>query len=236
LVISLSRRFVFVHLHKCAGTSVEVILSRLLTANDIIVGSTPAGQRWEAYLRRTIGLGKHATAAEIREFLGAERWEEFFCFAFVRAPLDRLFSFYRFSIDRTNRKPLSDDERRRFETTGDLPDRSPYDVPSVRAAMASRSFSDFVLSPDSAVDRGTFPQWLSVCDYAGNRLVDMVCKVETIDQDWTIISQRFDIDEPLPTLNPSRSERAPALTPEAAAFVAERYARDYEMFGYPPGT
>ena len=44
MIISLNRRFVFVPIHKCAGTSVEVALGKLLRHNDVVIGPTKRGE------------------------------------------------------------------------------------------------------------------------------------------------------------------------------------------------
>ena len=43
------------------------------------------------------GLSKHATAAEIREGIGADRYDGYFSFALVRRPEDRIYSLYKWS-------------------------------------------------------------------------------------------------------------------------------------------
>jgi hypothetical protein len=80
MIISDSRRFVFFHIPKTAGTSVRVALKPY----DDGVG-------WAR------GIGKHQTPAE---FLAANHdagdLGDYFTFAFARNPWDRLVSFYHY--------------------------------------------------------------------------------------------------------------------------------------------
>jgi len=70
--------FVFVHINKTGGTSIE----------------------------RALGLPfQHRTAAELRRMVGTRRWRERFSFAFVRNPWDKVASHYRYRV-KTNQTGL----------------------------------------------------------------------------------------------------------------------------------
>ena len=67
MIVSLNRRYVFVHIHKCAGTSIEVALAKSLRHNDFVMGSTKSGEKNQEFLKKAIGLNKHSTAMEARQ-------------------------------------------------------------------------------------------------------------------------------------------------------------------------
>lgn len=78
-MISLSHRFIFVHVCKTAGTSLRMALSN--------------------YAEGQHTAGEHATMSEWRDLLGGGR-REFLSFAFVRNPFDWMVSFFLY-IQRT---------------------------------------------------------------------------------------------------------------------------------------
>lgn len=78
----LSGRFVFIHINKCGGTSVETALG--------------------------IPIKIHDTARMRRLKLGRRRWDEAFTFALVRHPYSRLTSFHKYRT-RYNQTGLRDE-------------------------------------------------------------------------------------------------------------------------------
>jgi hypothetical protein len=104
MIISKSRNFVFIHLEKCGGTSIEVALEPYLSWDDMIVGSTDFGTRIQlAYVNRygldkykDLSLWKHSDALQIKKYLG-DQWNSMFKFATVRDPIQILISLYYYS-------------------------------------------------------------------------------------------------------------------------------------------
>jgi hypothetical protein len=235
MIISLNRRYVFVHIHKCAGTSIEVALAKALRHNDIVLGSTKSGEKYQDFFKRTIGLNKHSTALEARQFLGDALYDKFFKFAFVRHPIDRLHSLYSYALKLAHDAPLTDEEQRTFDAHGQWPDRPPFRYKAVAAALECNSFSDFALHPLTWADAGAQPQWKSLCDTNGQLIVDFIGKVESIEQDFTRICEKLEVSVPLEVRNSSHDKKsALALSPLARNTVCERFARDFELLGYTP--
>ena len=94
MIISKSRNFIFVHVPKAAGTSVSRHLSQFTEAGDVDIN--PPLSAFAEYHCREFGLRKHTTAQEIRAFVGPDAFSSAFKFAFVRNPYARLFSLYNF--------------------------------------------------------------------------------------------------------------------------------------------
>jgi len=94
-MISLQKNFLFVHVPKTGGNSIQAILRRY--SEDEIVARAPGQDGVERFaLRSSLSpeLRKHATLRQYRAVLGAERLDPFYKFAVVRNPWDRLVSLY----------------------------------------------------------------------------------------------------------------------------------------------
>tara|TARA_Y100000310_G_scaffold265103_1_gene275976 strand:- start:327 stop:968 length:642 start_codon:yes stop_codon:yes gene_type:complete len=95
MIISHKLKFIFIHIHKCAGTSITKVLDKanVLGPEDIVIGCTKKGEELEK-AGGWNGLDKHSTALEIREAVGEEVWNSYFKFTIVRNPWDRAVSTY----------------------------------------------------------------------------------------------------------------------------------------------
>src|SRR5580692_11513231 len=96
MIISQSRRFVFIHIHKAGGTSVEFGLAPYLAWNDIILGSTPLGEAMNIPYNAQYQLNKHSSISDVERVCGTETIADYYVFSVVRHPLDRLCSLYNF--------------------------------------------------------------------------------------------------------------------------------------------
>ena len=93
-IICRSKKFIFVHLVKCGGTSVERTFAPHARWNDLIVGSTTWGERLQPLHQRLFGLTKHSPAKKIVGAVGRDVWSDFWTVALVRHPLRIYESLY----------------------------------------------------------------------------------------------------------------------------------------------
>jgi len=71
-----------------------------------------------------------------------------------------------------------------------------------------------------------------VCDSSGKLIVDYVGKVESIEQDWAHVVTQLAIEAPLEIRNASGGRGTSQLSAAALDTVRQRYAKDFELFGY----
>lgn len=142
-----------------------------------------------------------------------------FKFAFVRNPLERVYSAYAFL--RGNELP------RRDRAAQEMLNRY-------------RDFDDFIarwLDADNVRRQVHFaPQTDFLIDSLGHMAMDFIGYQENIEQDFKALCLHFGIDIALPRINPSQKrQQAPAREFSSARtrrLVRRVYQRDYEQLGY----
>ena len=97
MIISRGRRYIFVHIPKTGGTALSLALEARAMKDDILIGDTPKARARKGRLAgvRTTGrLWKHSRLADIEGLVTEEEVSNFFIFALVRNPWDRMVSYY----------------------------------------------------------------------------------------------------------------------------------------------
>jgi hypothetical protein len=240
LIISYSRQFVFVHIHKTAGESITATLQPVLADDDLMLRGT------ETMSANGIQLNKHSTAREAKSVLQSEAWDRYFTFAFVRHPIDRTVSLYRWAAQRSRPPRLTTAQRLGLRPAPDHPDRSHN--PEVRAYRETKSISEFIRHPLMAETRSMKPQSASLCDEEGNLLVDYVGRFERLSEDFTDVEKALGLSNlALKWQNASQGphllfERQNAkgyrrsvqaeLSPDDVAYLTARFEDDFKRFNY----
>lgn len=221
-IINNSFNFVFVHVPKAAGTSVTSVLSKYTNYCDLEIGGSSFGEQIQSIYRKRFGIGKHSTAREIRNVVGAVSWSRFFTFSFVRNPFSRCVSTYHFL--------------RRWESP---------DVEFNERMRAFNSFEEYVKSgiweqtngPDDIFRAQV--HWLRSGADPQRLLVDFIGRVESIQTDMIrvldAIGLRKEIAllDSMPVLNRSEEKAQPGMLPQGVVErIVSRYEMDFDAFGY----
>jgi hypothetical protein len=236
MILSHSRKFIFIHLHKTAGESVSLALLPHLARGDLVLGTTLRGEFNNAWYDRRYKLQKHSGARKVRKHVGPEIWDSYLTFGFVRDPVDRARSLYHY-YEKMLKLRRQTSLRNVLGMLPGMEFRDVYRWPGMKAYMDSANFSEFIRHPNfNTRYLGTRRQSDMLCDPDGRLLVDVVGKYETLQDDFSAIAARLGLkDATLPWRNTSgnrEAARAP-VDPADRAFIAEMYAKDYEIFGYP---
>lgn len=177
-------RRIHIHIPKTAGTSLRSVL---LPNAD-----------------RTV----HKTASHFP----ADVWEEYFSFAFVRNPFERIVSAYSYHVKGRYR--------------GALRKRYPH-----LSTMAFAQYLRELVVPQT--NQLFFPMITYLTHPDSAAPVDFLGRFENLEQDYRRLAARLDVDLPLPHAFASRHEHySYYYDEETRAVVAKVYSQDLERFGY----
>lgn len=223
MIISHSRKFIFIKSRKTAGTSLEAALSRCCSGDDIV---TPLGDyrhnrddagRFVHHALNSAGFEQHDDAISIRDKISPAAWSTYYKFSITRNPWDKVISEFFWE---KRRDPSLKPAKRFYHYLG---------VPFDELGQLKPLFSEFVKSYRNTNDR------FYLID--GKLCVDFVIRYENLADDFAAVCERIGIDMPeLPRLksgirNGSRHYSA-YYDDESASIVAARHRNDIELFGY----
>ncbi len=220
MIVSHSRRFIFVKSAKTAGTSLEAALSNYCGGDDIV---TPLGDydfnrdetgRWVHRAMNADGFEQHDWGSTIRDKVGSEVWNSYFKFSIARNPWDRVVSLFTWLLrkDRGRNELVKDDD------------------PAARLASIRARFTDFVRNGYWHTNDRFY-----IID--GECCVDYVIRYENLADGTLEVCRRLGIPPiELPRLKsgfkPGAFHYSQYYDAQTEALVAERHAHDIRLFGY----
>lgn len=205
MIISHKHRFIFVPVPKTGTHAVRQALREHLGPEDIEQVGLFINKQFPYPEIAQLKHG-HLSLSDVRPYVGADVAEGYFSFAFVRNPFDRFVSY---------------------------------------CAFMTREFGAFDSDPRGTMRRILFelrpmhhihfrPQSTMLVDEDGQLAVDLIGRVESLQQDYDRICERIGIpSRPLERVNASRrGDYRNYYDPELIEGVAQLYRRDLELFGY----
>jgi sulfotransferase famil protein/sulfotransferase family protein len=196
--VSESHKLIFVHIQKTGGVTVDRLLNERIPD-----------------LRGLVA--RHGFASQGMDQV--DEWNEYFKFAFVRNPWDRLVSWYTMVTS----FPRAGNELWHYVHAN------------------SSTFEEFIYNCTDEVEikegvhySFAYNQLDYVTDEQGNLLVDFIGRLETFDKDVQEVFRRIGYElETVPHKNRSGHQHYSTFyTPETEMVVRERFERDIEYFGY----
>jgi hypothetical protein len=230
MIVSHTRKFIFIKTRKVSGTSMEISLSRACGGEDIITpisyedelvrldlgGCLPQNygdtgeQRWRDLIHARKSSApwfkpkgrcyNHMPATEVRQLLGPETWGSYFKFTMERHPYEKVIS-------------------------------------SVYYHARRKAKWDMEQELERVLEKGQYANYPLYCE-DGRPLVDFVVNFEGLDADLATLGERLDFDVAghyPQTKHGYRSDRRPAreLLSDAAKERIYHHCRlEFELFGF----
>ncbi len=210
MIISQEKKFLFIHIQKTGGKSL----------GKVLMSEVPDAQFF-------LGTHDHASLAKCHM---DEVWTEYYKFAFVRNPWDRLVSWYTMITQRGRIIPWYE----RIIRLNHFNHFWQYILKN------SNNFESFLRNCTGEIEdidgkkSILYNQLDYIRDKEGRIIIDFIGRYENLESDSNIIFQKLGLDNiNLPQLNISyHPHYSKFYTDETAEIVAKLYSRDIEFFGY----
>jgi len=211
-----SKKFIFIHVHKCAGTA---IVDGLRKFGGVSEWPAPRADSEKAiaimdesnrHLESTFTSPEHFRAIDMQTYLGVKKYESYFSFAVSRNPWERLASWYYF-LREMNQKSQAE-------------------------IVRHLTMEDFI---NYSIDHFYLPQHHWLVDAKGSVIVDKIIKLEHLSTEWPKVTKKLSDERiDLRTMNASSNTKDPRpnpfshVTPETMDRFIEAYKKDFELLGY----
>ena len=216
MIISDSKKFIFIHIYKTGGNSLTKELIKYARTREKISGYWPtrkiiylinkllglqgAGSKW------INGVHKHAKAIDIRQYIGENKYNEYITFSIVRNPYDLLVSLYHYIKQSPQHKEFNLVNKFTFKefVLREIENKAPRQ-------------SDFLTDENENI----------ICDYIG--------KIEELDQFTKNLFLKLNLDfKGLEHTNKSKRKSCyiDYYDDELREKVNQYFRKDFELLGY----
>jgi hypothetical protein len=212
MIISRSRRFIFVHIPKTGGTAFALAYEARAAKDDILIGDTPKARkragRWKG-TKTTGRVWKHSTLADVVGLVSPQEIEEFQTVTLVRNPWDRVVSYYHWLRAQS------------------------FAHPAVGLAK-THDFSGFLNHPQTMTAFRMWPYGAYLRRGDGSAKPSVFIRLESYADDVTSVEAHLGFRLPLPRANESARGRDWRVyyTEKDAELVGELCGEDAARFGY----
>lgn len=205
MILSHSKKFIFIHVYKVAGTSISKELAKY---NSLILPSLRAYRFLAARFPKVLSnkYHRHVTASELKDVVADDVFSNYYKFGFVRNPWDWQVSLYHYMLRKKN--------HHQRELTQSL-----------------QSFDAYI---HWLVTTNITTQKDMLADKDGNIIVDFVGRYENLNEDFAKVCQDIGIqDAHLPHLNQTKKKHYTEYYNETTRELIEKaYQEDIKEFGY----
>lgn len=212
MILSRSRRFIFVHIPKTGGTAFTLAYEARAAKDDILIGDTPKARkragRWKGV--KTAGrVWKHSTLADVVGLVSPREIEEFQTVTLVRNPWDRVVSYYQW-----------------LRVQG-------FAHPAVGLAK-THDFSGFLNHPQTVTAFRMWPYGAYLPRGDGSEKPSIFIRLEHYAEDVAPVEAHLGFRLTLPRANESERRRDWRIyyTEKDAELVGELCGEDAARFGY----
>jgi Sulfotransferase family len=216
----------------------ELALDRFLCWNDLILGSSPFGEVLNSLYENRFGLHKHSSVSDIETICGDDICENYYVFALVRHPVDRLCSLYNFAGSVVH-KWAADRGISPKDVTTSIANDSQASTPALRwpssqAFIATTSFSEFIHDQRLAADNAFRTQVSRLRSLRENAIRAQFFRLEDRDLWLPRVKDALGLDFNFTHTNESELKliTTDAVLPEDRSYLKVRFAEDYATFDY----
>lgn len=208
MIVSHSKKFIFVHNYKVAGTSVRRALKPY---NHHSIIQSPFGDQFKFLFGVypwvfSSNFDHHIDAKTLKKQMNPEIFNAYYKFGFVRNPWDWQVSLYKFML--------------KLETH--------HQHELVKSFSGFEEYLDWRINEDLHLQKDFFYE-------DGENLMDYIGKMEDLAENFQEICQKLNINTTLKHFNASREKNdhfSRYYTKETAELVNQAFKEDIELFGY----
>jgi hypothetical protein len=214
MILCKSKKFIYIHCLKTAGTSIGYCLSRVCSKQDVIIGYDNKGEFCE---KSPFYRKKHLSMSELMDIKPGLDYKKYFKFGFCRNPFELAVSaFYFFKTWKlpAEQQPFASINYKRQE------------------AMKGMDFNDFI----SSEWYQRIPTIHSMLFKDGKPIVDFIGRFENIDADFNFIKNKICLNEDIQLSHKNKTSRPMDIrkiySSTSKRIVEEKNAKDLEYFKY----